>query len=1344
MFEVGSLGVNSGPPSGAYTPVQIEQAYGFNEITSQGFDGNGSGETIAIVDAYNDPKIQSDLNTFDTQFGLPATSVAVYNETGGTSYPASDPTGDWELEESLDVEWAHAMAPAASIMLVEADSAGDDDLLAAVTYAAAHANVVSMSWGGSEFSGETEDDSDFDQAGVAFVASSGDDGAPISWPAASPNVLSVGGTALTLDANNNWSSEVGWSGSGGGPSAYEPQPSYQKGVVTQTSTARAVPDVAYDASVSTGVAVYDSVKYEGTSYGWIQVGGTSAGAPQWSALLAIADQGLARNGQPALNSASAQQVMATLYQNPQDFHDITTGTSTGSPNYSAGPGYDYVTGLGSPMANLIVGSLDGSSASSNDTLVVAASNAVTAGTSFNVTVTADNSSGATDTGYLGTIHFTSSDVQAGLPANFTFTAADLGTYTFTVTLKTAGSQSITATDTTTSAVTGTVGGINVSPAGASRFVLSGIAATTTAGVPQTLTVSAEDPYGNVATGYAGIVQFTSSDPQASLPTNYPFTTADKGAHVFTLTLDTAGTQSITATDTATSSITDSESGIVVQASVGKTLTIAGFPTGDTAGAGGNVVVTAYDAYGNVATGYTGTVSLTSSDPRAVLSPSSYTFGGTTGTHTFGVTLETAGTQTITATDTVTSSLTGAESNIAVTAAAASTLKVTGFPTSDTAGTANNVVVTAYDAYGNVATGYTGTVSLTSSDPHAVLPSSYTFAAAAAGQHNFSVTLDTSGTQSITATDTVTSSITGTESGITVQAAAAKTFTIAGLPATVTAGTANDVTVTAYDAYGNVATGYTGTVSLTTSDPHAVLLSSYTFTGSDQGTYAFSVSLDIAGAQSITATDTTAPGLTATESSITVQAAAAGVLAVTGFPSTDMADVASDLTVTAYDAYGNVATGYTGTISFSSSDALALRPSSFSFVAADAGSHTFSITLETAGSQSITATDTATSSVTGTESSITVRATPQITWSTPASIVYGTPLGTAQLDASANVPGTITYAPAAAAILNAGSGQTLSLTFTPSDSTDYTTAGATTTLTVTKATPTLNVIDIGGRFDGSPFPASATIIGAVAGVDNTLASSLDNVTPTLTYYDGSGNAGTSLGSTPPEAPGTYTVVAAFAGSADFLAAQSAPVTFTIGKAAATLDLASSGGSAVYGQAVSFVATVGAAAGTPSGTVMFFDGTTWLATIPLGGSGTATLATSALSSGYHSITATYSGDADFLGVQSTAHSETVAQAATEVAVIQNSVFKRKKLTSVHLTAEIKRSAPGEGVPTGEVTFELVTKTKKKVKVTKLGIAAVSGGAATVTLKANMVLKQAITIVYSGDANDKASTLITPKLN
>jgi len=1205
-FEIGPL-AGGGGPVGGYTPAQGKVAYGFNDIAFGGLAGNGSGETIAIVDAYDDPNIQADLNTFDTQFGLPNTTITRVNETGGTSYPASDQTGDWELEESLDVEWAHAMAPGAKIMLVEANSCSDSDLLAGVQYAAQHANVVSMSWGGPEFSGETGyDRSCFDQAGVTFVASAGDAGAPALWPAASPNILSVGGTALTLGADNVWSSEIGWCGSGGGPSAYESQPSYQQGVVTQTSSARAAPDVAYDGDPSTGFAVYDSVPYAETTYDWLEVGGTSAGSPQWSALLAIADQGRAASGQPPLDSTSPQQVMDILYENPTDFHDITSGTSTGTPNYSAGPGYDYVTGLGSPIANLIVGSLD--PRASFDKLVLAAPTAETAGKSFSLTVTALNSSGTTDTGYVGTIHFTSRDVQAGLPANFAFTAGDHGSCKFTVTLETAGSQSITATDTTTSAITGTLPGISVSPAPASQFVLSGLPSTTTAGVAQTVTVTAEDPYGNVATGYGGTVQFTSSDPQASLPANFISTAADQGVDVFTLTFETAGTQSVTVTDTA-SGITATQAGITVQAAAAETFTVTGFPVVDMAGAAGNVVVTAYDAYGNVATGYTGTVSLTSSDPHADL-PSSFTFPGTTGTHTFAVTLETAGTQSITATDTATSSITGTESGITVRA----TPQVTwSSPASIVYGTPLGTV--QLDASANVAGTFT------------YHPAAGAILDAGAGQ-TLSVTFTpTDATDYTTATGTTTITVTQATPTISLTAPGG-TFDGSPFPASVTIAGVSGTPGSSLEGVSPSLTYYSGTYSNPT---------------------------QLAGL-------TPLPGAT-------VHAGAYTVLA--SFPAT--ADYAA-------------ATGLAN----------------------------FTI----------------------------AQATPQVTWSPPASIVYGTTLSAAQLDASANVPGTFTYTPPLGALLDAGSGQTLSVTFTPQAATDYAAAAATTTITVTKATPILKVTDAGGRFDGSPFPASVAIFGAVAGVV-TPASSLDNVTPTLTYYDGSGTAGTSLGPAPPSAPGTYTVVAAFSGTVDYSAILSTPLTFTIGQAAAALALASSGGSAVYGQPVSFLATVGAVAGTTSGTVTFFDGTTRLATVPLTGSGTAMFTTSTLSLGSHSMIASYSGDADFLGVQSAPYSEIVAQTLTEVVVVQNSVFNKRKLMSVRLTAEINPLAPGGGVPTGEVTFEVVTTIKKKVKVTTLGTAAVSGGEATLTLKASKLPQQGITIVYSGDANDKASKITTLRL-
>jgi hypothetical protein len=200
------------------------------------------------------------------------------------------------------------------------------------------------------------------------------------------------------------------------------------------------------------------------------------------------------------------------------------------------------------------------------------------------------------------------------------------------------------------------------------------------------------------------------------------------------------------------------------------LTVSGYPSPTTAGVSHTFTVRAKDAYGNIATGYTGTVTFTSSDPQAVL-PANYTFvSGDHGVHTFSATLKTAGTQSITATDTVTSSITGTQSGITVNAAAASILVVTGFPSPIAHGTSGTFTVTVEDAYGNVATGYHGTVKFSSSDTAASLPANYTFTSTDAGVHTFTATLNTVGTQSITATDTVTSSITGTQSGISVTAA----------------------------------------------------------------------------------------------------------------------------------------------------------------------------------------------------------------------------------------------------------------------------------------------------------------------------------------------------------------------------------------------------------------------------------------------------------------------------------------------------------------------------------------------------------------------------------------------
>lgn len=325
---------NETTPTG-YTPTELRQAYGTNTYAT-----TGSGQTIAIVDAYGSPTIQSDLATFCSTTGLPTANLTIAYENGS---PTSADAG-WGLETTLDVEWAHAIAPGAQILLVVAQSANTSDLLASVQYATSHgANVVSMSWGSSEWSGETQYDSYFDVSGVAFTASAGDSGAGAEWPAASPFVTGIGGTTLSLNSSGDILSETGWSDSGGGPSAYETVPTFQSDNASAhavVGSVRGVPDVSYDADPNTGVMVYDSTPYEGYS-GWEQLGGTSIGAPQWAALLAMA------NSLHAVTSPNT-----ALYKlSESTFRDITSGNN----GYPCQAGWDFVTGLGSPAQNVITG-----------------------------------------------------------------------------------------------------------------------------------------------------------------------------------------------------------------------------------------------------------------------------------------------------------------------------------------------------------------------------------------------------------------------------------------------------------------------------------------------------------------------------------------------------------------------------------------------------------------------------------------------------------------------------------------------------------------------------------------------------------------------------------------------------------------------------------------------------------------------------------------------------------------------------------------------------------------------------------------------------------------------------
>jgi|GEM_PF-1078092 len=334
--------------SAPYTPSEIRQAYGISSLT-----GNGAGQTIAIVDAYDNPNVWSNLQAFDAKYGLSDPTFVKVNQKGSTtSLPTKN--SDWGLEIALDVEWAHAVAPGAKIVLVEANSDSLSNLLTAVKYASSVASVVSISWGASEFSSETQYDSYFSTTGVTYVVSSGDTGGMTIWPAVSPKVVSVGGTTLKISSSGSnvysYTSETGWSGSGGGYSQYEKEPTWQYTV--QSTGRRSTPDVSYDANSSTGFAVYDTYGYSG----WLVVGGTSAGAPQWAGIFAIVNQG--RGAKAIANAASDLYALDTTTYYSTDFYDVTSGSAG---RYKAGTGYDLVTGLGSPKASSLVSMLIASS-----------------------------------------------------------------------------------------------------------------------------------------------------------------------------------------------------------------------------------------------------------------------------------------------------------------------------------------------------------------------------------------------------------------------------------------------------------------------------------------------------------------------------------------------------------------------------------------------------------------------------------------------------------------------------------------------------------------------------------------------------------------------------------------------------------------------------------------------------------------------------------------------------------------------------------------------------------------------------------------------------------------------
>jgi len=326
------LVTSAAPPSGALGPSQFHSAYSL-PVSAPGTP------TVAVVDAYDDPNIASDLTTFDTYYGLPACTTSngcftKVNQTGGTSYPRGN--SGWALEISLDVETAHAICQNCKILLVEASSSSLANLGAAENEAVAlGASAISNSWGASEYSSETSDEASyFHHTGVAITASAGDSGYGVEFPAASQYVTAVGGTTLNLNGSGGYASESVWNGTGSGCSAYEPKPAWQHDT---GCTHRTVNDVAADADPNTGAAVYDTVSYSGQT-GWFQVGGTSLASPLIASVYALA------------GTATSVVYGSAPYANAAQLHDVSSGSngSCGSYLCTAGNGYDGPTGLGTP------------------------------------------------------------------------------------------------------------------------------------------------------------------------------------------------------------------------------------------------------------------------------------------------------------------------------------------------------------------------------------------------------------------------------------------------------------------------------------------------------------------------------------------------------------------------------------------------------------------------------------------------------------------------------------------------------------------------------------------------------------------------------------------------------------------------------------------------------------------------------------------------------------------------------------------------------------------------------------------------------------------------------------
>ena len=425
------------PSGNGYGPSQLQSAYDLTSASA----ADGSGTTVAVIDAYNDPTAASDLAEYRSAAGLPALTsgqFTQYNQEGETSpLPAEAPADDdWTLEEALDVDMVSAICPLCKIDLVEADNDTGDGLYIAEETAATTlgAKYISNSWGGSEESSDTTLDSEyFGVSGVVYTASAGDDAysGGVIYPATSPNVVSVGGTTLDTSSNSRGWTESVWEtssdeGTGSGCSAYEPQPSWQASlsVITAVCSKRADNDVAADADPNTGAAVYDTSNDNG---GWLEVGGTSESSPIIASVFALAGN----DGNGGNNAADS------IYTHTSDLNDVTSGSngSCGNILCKAATGWDGPTGWGTPDGLTAFQSI--SSTTNTVTVTNPGSQTGTVGTAASLQIS------ATDSASGQTLTYSATGLPAGLSIN-----SSTGLISGTPTTAGTSDVTVTATDTT--------------------------------------------------------------------------------------------------------------------------------------------------------------------------------------------------------------------------------------------------------------------------------------------------------------------------------------------------------------------------------------------------------------------------------------------------------------------------------------------------------------------------------------------------------------------------------------------------------------------------------------------------------------------------------------------------------------------------------------------------------------------------------------------------------------------------------------------------------------------------------------------------------------------------------